>query len=123
MLTYVTTNPGKVREAESYLRDGSIKRLEYDYTEIQSHELAPIAAHGAREAYRYAGEPVLVDDAGLFIEEIDGFPGPYSSYVEDTLGVEGVHRVATGLEDQRASFRCVLAYCDGDEFDASPDPI
>ncbi|MFC6613441.1 non-canonical purine NTP pyrophosphatase [Halopenitus salinus] len=123
MLTYVTTNPGKVREAESYLRDGSVKRLEYDYPEIQSPDLAPIAAHGAREAYRHAGDPVLVDDAGLFIEGLDGFPGPYSSYVEDTLGVEGVHAIASDLDDRRASFRCVLAYCDGDDFDASPDPI
>ncbi|WP_280535614.1 non-canonical purine NTP pyrophosphatase [Halopenitus sp. POP-27] len=123
MLTYVTTNPGKVREAESYLSSGSIDRLEYDYTEIQSDDLGPIAAHGAREAYRHAGDPVLVDDAGLFIDGIDGFPGPYSSYVEDTLGVDGVWDVAADLPDRSAAFRCVLAYCDGEEFAATPDPI
>ncbi|WP_096389782.1 non-canonical purine NTP pyrophosphatase [Halopenitus persicus] len=123
MLTYVTTNPGKIREAESYLPDESIDRLAYDYTEIQSDDLGPIAAHGAREAYRHAGEPVVVDDAGLFIEGLGGFPGPYSSYVEDTLGVEGVWEVASELADRRAAFRCVLAYCDGEEFAATPDPI
>ncbi|QHS17610.1 non-canonical purine NTP pyrophosphatase [Halopenitus persicus] len=123
MLTYVTTNPGKIREAESYLPDESIDRLAYDYTEIQSDDLGPIAAHGAREAHRHAGEPVVVDDAGLFIEGLGGFPGPYSSYVENTLGVEGVWEVASELEDRRAAFRCVLAYCDGEGFAATPDPI
>ncbi|AZH24189.1 non-canonical purine NTP pyrophosphatase [Haloplanus aerogenes] len=139
MLRYVTTNAGKVREARDYLSDGSVSQLDFDYTEIQSPELEPIAARGAREAYRHAGEPVLVDDAGLFIDALDGFPGPYSSYAEETLGIERVGELArdtsrgdvSGSRTQsdeaadpaRAAFRCVLAYCDGDPFDASPDPI
>ncbi|WP_049986371.1 non-canonical purine NTP pyrophosphatase [Halobellus rufus] len=123
MLRYVTTNAGKVREAREYL-DG-VEQLDYDYTEVQAAELGPIAARGAREAYRHAGEPVLVDDAGLFVEGFDGFPGPYSAYVEDTLGVETVQRLVEREIDEprRASFRCVLAYCDGEPFEASPDPV
>jgi XTP/dITP diphosphohydrolase len=123
MLRYVTTNAGKVREAREYL--DRVEQLDYDYAEIQAAELGPIAARGAREAYRHAGEPVLVDDAGLFVDGFEGFPGPYSSYVEDTLGVEAVqHLVETEIDPpRRAAFRCVLAYCDGDDFAATPDPI
>jgi XTP/dITP diphosphohydrolase len=122
MLRYVTTNPGKVREAENYL-GADVEQLNYDYTEIQSDDMGEIAARGAREAYRHAGEPTLVDDAGLFVRALEGFPGPYSSYVEDTIGVERTWKLASGEEDRRASFRCVLAYCDGEGFEASPDPI
>ncbi|WP_348607263.1 non-canonical purine NTP pyrophosphatase [Halobaculum rarum] len=123
MLRYVTTNPGKVREAREYLGD-EVSQLDFDYTEIQAADLAPIAARGAREAYRHADEPVLVDDAGLFVRGFDGFPGPYSAYAEDTLGVEAVRRLVDAeLDDRRAEFRCVLAYCDGESFDASPDPV
>lgn len=123
MLRYVTTNPGKVGEAEQYLTDGSVSQLDFDYTEIQADELGPIAARGAREAYRHAGEPILVDDAGLFIEGLDGFPGPYSAYVEGTLGVERVYDIAADLDDRRAAFRCTLGYCDGEGFAASPDSV
>ncbi|MFB6095940.1 MAG: non-canonical purine NTP pyrophosphatase [Haloferacaceae archaeon] len=123
MLAYVTTNPGKVREAEEYLGDTEVGQLDFDYTEIQAAELGPIAAHGAREAYRHAGEPVLVDDAGLFVDGLEGFPGPYSSYVEDTVGVERTWELAEDLENRRAAFRCTLAYCDGEPFEASPDPV
>ena len=123
MLAYVTTNEGKLAEARTYL-DGPIEQVAYDYTEIQAAELGPIAAQGAREAYRQTGQPVVVDDAGLFIEEFDGFPGPYSAFVEGSLGVETVWRLAREeLDDRRASFRCVLGYCDGEPFDASPDPV
>ncbi|EJN58254.1 non-canonical purine NTP pyrophosphatase [Halogranum rubrum] len=123
MLNYVTTNPGKVREAVDYLGTDEVQQFDFDYTEIQAPELGPIAAHGAREAYRHVGEPVLVDDAGLFVDALGGFPGPYSSYVEDTVGVERVWNLGKDEENRRAEFRCVLAYCDGEEFRASPDPI
>ena len=123
MLQYVTTNEGKVREARAYIE---CEPLDYDYTEIQAPDIAAIAAYGAREAYAHANGPVLVDDAGLFVDSLSGFPGPYSSYVEDTLGIERVGRLVTDdgdTDDHRAAFRCVLAYCDGGEFDATPDPV
>jgi XTP/dITP diphosphohydrolase len=110
MLTYVTSNPGKAREARSYL-DG-VERVDYDYPEIQSDSLVEIAAHGALDAHREVGRPVLVDDAGLFVDALGGFPGPYSAYVHETVGVERVWRLADPESDHRASFRAVLAYCD-----------
>lgn len=120
MLRYVTTNEGKVREAREYI---DCEPLEFDYTEIQQSDIGTIAAHGAREAHAHANEPVLVDDAGLFIDSLGRFPGPYSAYVEDTLGIERVQQLTANEEDHRAAFRCVLAYCDGKEFEASPDPV
>ncbi|WP_255195063.1 non-canonical purine NTP pyrophosphatase [Halorarius litoreus] len=121
-LRYVTTNEGKVREALEYL-DDDVTQLDYDYTEVQAEDLETVAAHGAREAFVHAGEPVIVDDAGLFIDDLDGFPGPYSSYVEDTLGVERVGRLAREEGTLDAQFRCVIAYCDGEEFAATPEPV
>ncbi len=122
MLRYVTTNDGKVTEAEEYLGDG-VSALDYDYTEIQAESLETVAAHGAREAYEFAGGPVIVDDAGLYIEGFEGFPGPYSAYVENTLGVERVGRLARSEDATRAKFRCVIAYCDGEPFESSPEPV
>ncbi len=123
MLYYVTTNPGKIREARQYLGDETITDYDYDYPEIQHESMKAIAAEGARESFRTLGEPVVVDDSGLFLRGLDGFPGPYSSYVEDTLGIERVWELAQTLEDRTASFRCVMAYCDGEPFEASPDPV
>jgi XTP/dITP diphosphohydrolase len=121
VLTYVTTNEGKVREAEEYL--DQVAATAFEYTEIQADTLAPIAAHGAREAYRHLDTPIMVDDAGLFVQGLDGFPGPYSAFVETTVGVERLWDLVEPLDEHRASFRCVLAYCDGADFAASPDPI
>jgi XTP/dITP diphosphohydrolase len=117
VLRYVTTNPGKVREARDRLP--AVDQLDFDYPEIQSPDLGPIAAAGARAAHRHAGDPVLVDDAGLFVAGFDGFPGPYSSFVEETVGIEAVGRLCDReLDALDASFRCVLGYCDGTNLDA-----
>ncbi|ATW89963.1 XTP/dITP diphosphohydrolase [Halohasta litchfieldiae] len=123
MLHYVTTNPGKLHEARAYLGDDTVDGYDYDYTEIQSESLETIAAEGAREAYREVGGPVIVDDSGLFINAFDGFPGPYSSYVESKLGIENVWELGKTVDDRAASFRCILAYCDGEPVAASPDPV
>jgi XTP/dITP diphosphohydrolase len=122
MLTFVTTNPGKVHEAETYLNE-PVEQLDFDYPEVQADDLATVAAHGARAAYEYAGEPVIVDDSGLTVDALGGFPGPYSSYVEDTLGIERVWNLAEREDDHSGAFRGVVAYCDGEDFAATPEPV
>ncbi|MFB6297473.1 MAG: non-canonical purine NTP pyrophosphatase [Salinirussus sp.] len=121
MVTFVTTNPGKLREARTYL--GDVEGLDYDYPEIQADGIAAVAAHGARAAYRRVGGPVIVDDSGLTTAALDGFPGPYSSYVERTVGIERVADLILREDDHAAAFRGVVAYCDGDPFAATPEPV
>lgn len=122
MLRFATTNEGKLHEAREYL-DGPVRQLDFDYAELQADDLATVAAQGARAAHRHAGEPVFVDDSGLTIDAFDGFPGPYSSYVEETLGIERVSLLAREEDDRAGAFRAVLAYCDGEGFEATPEPV
>ncbi len=122
MVTFVTTNAGKLQEARAYL-DTPVEQVDFDYPELQADDLATVAAQGARAAYRHTGEPVIVDDSGLTIDAFDGFPGPYSAYVEDTLGIERVWDLARREDDRSAAFRGVVAYCDGDSFEATPEPV
>ncbi|RQH01902.1 XTP/dITP diphosphatase [Natrarchaeobius oligotrophus] len=114
---FVTGNEGKVREARAYLEGiDRVEQIEYDYTEIQSDSLEEIARVGAREAFEETGndDPVLVGDTGLFVDALAGFPGPYSAYVEDTVGVERLWRLVEAEDDRRARFRTVLAFADGE---------
>jgi XTP/dITP diphosphohydrolase len=113
-MLFVTSNPGKAREAEEIL-GSDVEQVDYDYVEIQSDSLEEIAVYGARDAYDELGEPCFVDDSGMFAEGVGGFPGPYSSYVYSTLGLDGVLRAVEGIDDRSARFDCVVAYHDGSE--------
>jgi len=77
--------------------------------EIQSENLEDIALAAARHAYMRLKRPVLVDDSGLFVEALGGFPGPYSSYVYRKLGVGGILKLLEGARDRRACFKTALA--------------
>jgi XTP/dITP diphosphohydrolase len=122
MVTFVTTNAGKVREAREYLGD-AVEQVDFDYVEPQAEELATVAAYGARKAYARLEEPVIVDDSGLTIDAFDGFPGPYSSFVDDKLGIERVWKLTKDEDNRSAAFRGVIAYCDGNSFEATPEPV
>lgn len=58
--------------------------------------------------------PVVVEETGLFVDGLGGFPGPYTGYVEDTLGAEGVWDLVEELDDRRGVYRTGVAYADAD---------
>ena len=43
---------------------------------------------------------MIIEDAGLFIEGLKGFPGVYSAYVQKTLGNPGILKLMEGVEDR-----------------------
>jgi XTP/dITP diphosphohydrolase len=82
--------------------------------ELQHDDPTVIARSSAVEAYRRLGEPVLKCDSGLRIPGLGGFPGPYSNYVERTLGIGGLLQACARLTNRRAAIYAVVAFCDGD---------
>lgn len=80
--------------------------------EIQADTTGEVAAFASRGAARAARRPVLVEDAGLFVDALGGFPGPYSAYVFKTIGVGGLVRLLEGESSRAAVFVSSLAYCE-----------
>ena len=80
--------------------------------EIQSDKLEEIAAHSAIVACEALKKPCFVEDAGLFVKVLHGFPGPYSSYAFKTIGNNGLLKLMVGEDDRRAEFRSAVAYCE-----------
>ena len=111
----ISTNVNKYLEAREVVASFglSLAFLKDDAPELQSEDVVKIAAEGARWAADKWDLPVLVEDTGLFIEALRGFPGPYASYVLKTIGLEGVLKLLEGVEDRRAFFKTGLAFCDG----------
>lgn len=109
----VTGNPNKRREAERILG----RRLEHadiDLPEIQELDLGEVLAHKARQAYERVGSPVVVEETGLFLAAMGGFPGPLIKWMLDAMGAEGVAHTARALGDPAARAVCALAFHDGE---------
>ena len=104
---FVTDNVHKLREVALIGRQMGfdIQPLHGLKVEIQSDSIEEVSRKSALLAYFIAGKPILVEDAGLFIKALNGFPGPYSSYVYKTIGINGVLKLMKGVEDRRACFK------------------
>lgn len=110
---FATGNKGKYEEA-AQVADGfgiRLKHLKFNKLEIQSNNLEEIASFASRHAAEVTRRPVLVEDAGLFINTLQGFPGPYSSYVYGTIGCEGILKLMSHARKRSAHFQAELAYC------------
>ncbi len=106
---FLTSNKHKYEEIYSIVEGYGFKIcMKTGYKiEIQSHDLVEIAKYAALTAYMRLNKPLLVEDAGLFINALNGFPGPYSSYVFKTIGYHGILELMKNIRDRTAYFKSV----------------
>ena len=114
-LFFASSNNHKFEEAQRILSNLGLEINMFKTTleEIQSNSMNEIAKRKALDAFRKIKKPVIIEDDGLFIESLDGFPGPYSSYVYDTIGNKGIMRLLENIETRNAKFVAIIAYCNG----------
>jgi XTP/dITP diphosphohydrolase len=82
--------------------------------EIQSESLEEIAAASVIDAFEKCRLPIIVEDAGLFVGALNGFPGPYAAYVYRTIGNQGLLKLMENVETRKARFESVIAYLSKD---------
>lgn len=114
LIFFATGNIHKFNEARRILReyDIAVAMIKVKTLEVQSDDIEEIARLSAIDAARKTNLPVIVEDAGLFIDALNGFPGPYSSYVYRTIGKEGIIKLLDGVSNREAHFKSVIAFCD-----------
>ncbi len=108
MIYFVTSNKGKFAEAQNIIPD--LVQLDIGYTEIQADTLEEVVLFGMRELSSRLNAPFIIEDAGLFIDALNGFPGVYSAYVQKTIGNEGILKLMDGAEKRDAVFRSIVGY-------------
>ena len=114
-LFFVSSNTHKFEEAQRILSKLGLEINLFKTTleEIQSNSIGEIAKRKALDAFSKLEKPVIIEDDGLFIDSLGGFPGPYSSYVYDTIGNKGIMRLLENIELRNARFVAIIAYCNG----------
>ena len=111
---FATGNINKFNDARSILSSYgfAVAMLRVKGDEMQSDSLKEIAKTSAVNAFKRSRLPIFVEDAGLFIDALSGFPGPYAAYVYKTIHNSGILKLMENVADRRAKFQSVIAYCD-----------
>ena len=111
-LVFVTSNVGKLREAEAVL-GCKLNHRALDIEELQSLDLEEVVRRKATAAHRSLGSPVLVEDTSLELTGLGGFPGPLIRWMLSSVGPDGICRIAHCFSDPHATVRCVACATDG----------
>lgn len=113
-ITFVTTNARKVQSLQRAIeRTGTVVRqIRRDFFEPQVSDIREIATHKAMAAFSEFKAPLLVQDAGFFLDATPGFPGAFVKFVKTTIGTAGLLKLVEG-HTRTCAFRECLVYHDG----------
>ncbi|MCX6774453.1 MAG: XTP/dITP diphosphatase [Candidatus Micrarchaeota archaeon] len=111
-LLFATHNKHKLEEAREILGklDIEIEHFEIEYDEPRGEDTSEIAEKSARDLFSRIKKPLFLDDSGIFVNALNGFPGPYSAWVFRKMGYQGILKLLDGNENRKAYFKSSIAY-------------
>lgn len=112
---FATSNDSKFAEARLVLSEYGVRlgRLRTKGRELQSDDVAAVAYSAASALAARRDRPFFVEDTGLFVKSLGGFPGAYAAFVHRTIGPEGLLRLLSGSSDRSAEFVSAVAFVGG----------
>ena len=113
-IKYVTNNWAKIISAKQVLEPlgFGVEQIKMEVPEIQDNSIENIAKFSAKWASDKLEQTVIKNDSGLCIEALNGFPGPYTHYADDTIGEDAILKLLEGNENRKAYFIEAIAYCE-----------
>jgi non-canonical purine NTP pyrophosphatase (RdgB/HAM1 family) len=111
-LAFVTSNPGKLREAQQWL-PVPLEGVALELDELQTTDLAALARHKAEQAYGLLGRPAMVEDTALTFAAWGALPGPFIKFFLSELGPAGIVRALQPFGNAEAEGVCTVGYHDG----------
>ncbi len=111
---FITSNKGKILEAQTKCKPLNIEIIQKNlgYPEIQADSLQEVASYGIQYVQNKVDHSFILEDAGIFIDALKGFPGVYSAYAFFTIGLDGILLLMKNVKTEKrtATFRSVFGY-------------
>lgn len=121
-MIFASNNKGKIKELQEILSNYKINSLEDSglFIEVEENQdtFEKNAIKKAKEIFKLTNAPVIADDSGLCVSELDNWPGVYSDrFLGEEATVEEknlciINRANETLT-REAFINCTLAYYDG----------
>lgn len=111
---FATGNPRKVLSLKKALSDLPVDIIQYtgELFEPQKDNIREVALSKAQQAFSVLKDRVVVNDSGLVIPSLKGFPGPYTKYMDNTIGNLGVIKLLSDIPNREAYTTQAMVYID-----------
>jgi XTP/dITP diphosphohydrolase len=109
---FATTNNGKASALKTILAiyEIEVHQVEIELVEPQANSVVEVAQNKAMQAVKLLGKPLVVEDSGFAIDSLNGFPGAYIKYALETIGAEGLLRLAAPFPSSTCRFVSAMCY-------------
>ncbi|KAI9356380.1 Ham1 family protein, partial [Pilaira anomala] len=84
----------------------------YVVPELQG-ETQEIAKQKCKLASEILNGPCITEDTALCFNAMNGLPGPYIKWFQDSIGHAGINKMLDGFDDRSAYALCTFGYCEG----------
>ena len=112
-INLVTSNLNKLKEFKAILgNEIKINHIEINYKELRSDDNEEIARESAERLANQLNKNVVVEDSGLFIDVLNGFPSTCSAFIHKRIGLKGILKLMEGSKDRTCYYKSAVAYCE-----------
>lgn len=112
-INFVTSNKNKVKEFRQILEtEIKVNHINISYPELRSDNPKEIAKTSAEMLANRLRKAVVVEDSGLFIKALHGFPGTCSAYIHKRIGLQGIIKLMKGIKERECTYKSAVAYCE-----------
>ena len=124
-ITFVTSNENKFLTLKEKLRgfDICLEHANIDLLEPQLPTIKQVAETKASQAFAILKRPVLVNDSGLTIPILNDFPGPYTKYISEKIGNQGILNLLRNKSDRTAYLEQTFCYADSNQIICFSDKV
>ena len=109
-LFFATGNKGKFNEAKAFLESEVpglvLEQCMAELVELQADTLELVARYKVEGAVKACKGNVFIEDAGLFVPVLNGFPGVFSAEIKKMLDCKGILKLMEEYSqpEQRAAY-------------------
>ena len=117
-IRFVSGNQQKLDEARAILEhlDIVVSPLKYSIEELQTIDTERLVRDKALKAFKQLGEPLFVEHTGLYLKELNGFPGGLTQIFWDTLLADRFAALFGKSGHNQVTAKTVIGYIDGKRF-------
>lgn len=108
MLYFITSNQNKFAEVKAVL--SHIEQLDIELPEIQEIDAKEIIKAKLTEAFQHYSGEFIVEDTSLYFECLNGLPGPLIKWFLQTIGNDGLARIAEVLQNNKVIAKTIIGY-------------
>ena len=114
-LRFLSGNKYKITEAQRILGalDVHIIPIPQKIEELQTTDTERLVRDKVLKAYSFTGRPLFVEHTGLYLDQLNGYPGGLTQVFWDTIGPDRFAELFGNTANTRVIAKTIVAYTNG----------